>query len=188
MTDDLWQLYDEQGRPLAGKGDVKHVVFTKGLLHGAAHVWIWRRGSSEPEVLLQKRAATKRTWPNCYDISAAGHIDLDETPLIAAIRETNEEIGLDITETQLHHIGVKRVHMIAPTGELENEFQWLYLLEAPDQTSLTLRQLEVASVAWKPLSVFRQETTGEAQGYVTHGERYYSLVADEIERAANNNS
>lgn len=184
MTDELWQLYDEQGRPLAGKGETKNAVFTKGLLHGAAHVWMWRSGDNGPEVLLQKRAASKRTWPNCYDISAAGHIDLGEEPLDAAIRETKEEIGLDITEDQFKLIGVERAHMMAPTGDLENEFEWLYLLHIPNETVFTMQEIEVASVEWKPLGDFKQETTGQAVNYVTHGERYYTLVAEEIERAA----
>ena len=105
MTE-LWQLYDEQGNALSGEGSTKEQVFSKGLLHGASHVWIWHRINDVYEVLLQKRAVNKRTWPNRYDISAAGHIDLGETPIAAALRETKEEIGLVINETDLKHIGI----------------------------------------------------------------------------------
>lgn len=184
MIDELWQLYDEQGRPLTGKGETKNNVFTKGLLHGASHVWMWRMGDAGPEVLLQKRSATKRTWPNCYDISAAGHIDLGEDPLQAAVRETKEEIGLDITPDQLHHIGVHRAHMVAPTGDFENEFEWLYLLQLPSDNTFTMQEVEVASVEWKPLQEFKQETADNADDYVTHGDAYYARIVDEIERAA----
>lgn len=185
-TDELWQLYDEQGRALPGKGATKDSVFTKGLLHGASHVWMWRMGEHEPEVLLQKRAAVKRTWPNCYDISAAGHIDLNEDPITAAIREVEEEIGLTITEDQLQLIGIERAHMVAPTGDLENEFEWLFLLHLRDQATFTMQEIEVASVMWKPLSTFAQETAEEdAPNYVTHGAHYYALIATEVQRAAN---
>ncbi len=60
------------------------------------------------QVLFQKRTATKRTWPNHFDISAAGHIDLGEDPITAAIRETKEEIGIDVASNDLQFIGVDR--------------------------------------------------------------------------------
>lgn len=121
-----WQLYDEQGRALEGQGANKEAVFNDGILHGASHVWIWRRDSSgEIEILLQRRAANKRTWPGRYDISAAGHIDLGETPLIAALREAKEEINLDIDSNDLKLFGVHRAYMQAENGAIENEFQWL---------------------------------------------------------------
>lgn len=104
MTE-LWQLYDEQGRPVIGKGSTKDDVFGKALLHGASHVWIWRHKGNKIQILLQKRAADKRTWPNYYDISAAGHIDLGEDPITAAVRETKEEIGHDVPDTDLRFIG-----------------------------------------------------------------------------------
>jgi isopentenyl-diphosphate delta-isomerase len=180
--DELWQLYDEQGRPLAGKGATKKETFSKGLLHAAAHVWIWRLTATGPEVLLQKRAANKTTWPNCYDISAAGHIDLDEAPLAAGLRESQEEIGLDIAPEQLQLFSVQRAHLRA--GEsVENEFQWLYLLRLDSQHTFAMQTAEVDSVAWKPLADFAAETRGEAMGYVPHGELYYDTVIDAIEHA-----
>ena len=116
--DELWQLYDEQGVALEDKGSAKDEVFSKGLLHGAAHVWIWRIKDGIPEVLLQKRAPNKRTWPNRYDISAAGHIDLGETPLDTALREANEEIGLNVTPDKLKHFGVHRAHLETENNQL----------------------------------------------------------------------
>src|SRR5688572_29603237 len=78
----LIQLYDEQGDQIPGKGASGKDILDKGLLHAAAHVWIWRRAKKgQIEILLQKRADELRTWPGRYDISTAGHIDLDDRPL-----------------------------------------------------------------------------------------------------------
>jgi isopentenyl-diphosphate Delta-isomerase len=181
--DELWQLYDEHGIPVSGKGSNKNEVFSKGLLHGAAHVWIWRRGGEEPEVLLQKRASNKRTWPNCYDISAAGHIDLAEEPLVAALRETKEEIGIVIGNSQLKLISVQRAYLTDTGGSIENEFQWLYLLELDNAQDFALQEEEVASLSWKPLSEFRQELTNNTDSYVPHGNPYYQIVIAAIEAA-----
>jgi isopentenyldiphosphate isomerase len=179
---ELWQLYDEQGRALPGQGETKDVVFTQGLLHGAAHVWMWRMRQTGPEVLLQKRASIKRTWPDCYDISAAGHIDLNEDPITAAIREADEEIGLATTEDQLQLIAVHRAHLVTPTGDLENEFQWVYTLHVPEQNDFVMQEIEVASMEWRALSDFAQQTAAGSDEYVPHGSHYYGLVAREIGR------
>jgi isopentenyl-diphosphate delta-isomerase len=178
---ELWQLYDDQGRPLARKGATKDDTFAKGLLHAASHVWIWRKNQSHVEILVQKRAADKRTWPNCYDISAAGHIDLSEDPLTAALRETQEEIGLDIAADQLQCIGVYRAHLRTDQDAIENEFQWLYILELTEDAPFDLQQKEVASLEWKAISTFKQEVAINPNLYVPHGKVYFDTVLQAVE-------
>lgn len=88
MTDqpeERWQSYDPNGEP--GKRALTKPEARSGILHGAAHVWIWRIGASGVEILLQRRAADKATWPNHLDISAVGHVDFGETPLTAELKE-----------------------------------------------------------------------------------------------------
>lgn len=184
MTE-LWQLYDEQGRPLDGRGGTKDDVFGKALLHGASHVWIWRKADDKVQILLQKRAADKRTWPNYYDISAAGHIDLGEDPITAAIRETKEEIGHDASDNDLCFIGTDRRHIVTPDGKsTENEICWLYALKLEDASGLSLDDGEVASVVWKDIEEMKQEV-GNGGNYVPHGATYYSTVFEAIERLSN---
>ncbi len=172
----LWQLYDEQGLPLAKQGAPKDVVFDKGLLHGGSHVWIWRLINNSPQVLLQKRSADKLTWPNRYDISAAGHIDLGENPLTAAKRETQEELGFTVKDADLKLISVHRAHLISANGAIENEYQWVYLLRYPAGINLTLQQEEVASVKWKSLEDFTAETRAIDASYLPHGNLYFDTV------------
>lgn len=184
MSETLWQLFDEQGRPITGQGAAKKEVFTKGLLHAASHVWIWHRTATGAEVLLQKRAADKMTWPGRYDISAAGHIDLGEDPLTAAVREAEEEINLKISADKLHSIGVHRAHLLAGEHAIENEFQFLYTLELPDETDFTLREAEVASVEWQSLEDFANGIKDQKDRYVPHSYIYYATIITAIGRAA----
>lgn len=44
----------------------------KGLWHKAAVVFVLNEDNSK--VLLQKRSATKRLWPNLWDVTAGGHV------------------------------------------------------------------------------------------------------------------
>jgi isopentenyl-diphosphate delta-isomerase len=184
IMQELWQLYDDQGRPITGKGATKDEVFGKGLLHAASHVWIWRKRQDHVEILVQKRAADKRTWPNRYDISAAGHIDLSEDPLTAALRETQEEIGLDVAPDQLQCIGVYRAHLEATQGAIENEFQWLYILELTRDAPFDLQQKEVASLEWKTARALKQEVATDPDLYVPHGKVYFDTILQAIETAS----
>lgn len=184
--DELWQLYNEDGSVLEGKGATKDHVFSEGLLHGASHVWIWRDNDGVLEVLLQKRSANKRTWPDRFDISAAGHIDLAENQLTAALRETKEEIGLDIDSDNLQEISREKVYMTAENGAIENEFQWLYLLKFPENSEFILQEEEVDSLVWKELAEFETECSTDL--YVPHGQAYYSKVIAAIKAVVHVNS
>jgi 8-oxo-dGTP diphosphatase len=55
------------------------------------------------DVLLMKRAAHKRVFPNQYN-GLGGHIERDEDPLTSARREIREESGLDVRDVALKAI------------------------------------------------------------------------------------
>lgn len=90
MQEEIFPLVDEQGNII---GQAPRSVCHDGskLLHPVIHLHIF---NSNGELFLQKRSATKDVQPNRWDSSVAGHIDLNETPEAAAIREANEELGL----------------------------------------------------------------------------------------------
>lgn len=90
MQEEIFPLVDENGNVI---GQAPRSVCHDGskLLHPVIHLHIF---NSRGELYLQKRSATKDVQPNKWDSSVAGHIDLDETPEIAALREAGEELGL----------------------------------------------------------------------------------------------
>jgi 8-oxo-dGTP diphosphatase len=55
------------------------------------------------DVLLMKRAAHKRVFPNRYN-GVGGHIERDEDPLSGAKREITEETGLVLDEVRLRAV------------------------------------------------------------------------------------
>ncbi len=181
---DTYQLYDEQGRTVSRDGYVsKDDIFGKGVLHGASHVWIWRVQRGVVEVLLQRRSPQKWTWPNCYDISAAGHIDAGEEPLAAALRETKEELGIDLAEQAVQCFGVHRAHIVTSDGKIENEFQWLYLFRLDGDSAFTIEDNEVSSLVWKPLDDMLREVRETPDAYVPHGQVYFDRLAAVIKAA-----
>jgi len=179
------QCYDEQGRQLAGKTVPYKEAFAKGILHGASHVWMWRHSENGPEVLLQKRSSDKFTWPNCFDISAAGHIDPGEDPVTTAIREIHEEVGLAVREADMQFISTDRFRMDTPNGAIENEVCFVYLVELASDTHFVLQESEVAGLEWRSLDDFERETiTEKSAQYVPHGDLYYARIAAAIRERA----
>ncbi|GAA1060578.1 NUDIX hydrolase [Agromyces bracchium] len=64
-------------------------------------------------VLLQMRAGTGY-YDGWWAASAAGHVDPGETIMAGAVRETLEEIGVEVAEADLEPITA--MHRTAPTG------------------------------------------------------------------------
>ncbi len=62
-----------------------------GLLHRAFSVFLF---NFKGELLLQKRASVKRLWPNFWSNSCCSHPRKGEETDAAAVRRTQEELGI----------------------------------------------------------------------------------------------
>ena len=60
--------------------------------HRVAHVLLF---NSSGELLLQKRSMKKDLEPGKWDSSVGGHLEVGETYLQAALREMQEELGIE---------------------------------------------------------------------------------------------
>jgi len=72
-------------------------IHQKGLLHREVHVWFFDK---EGNIIFQKRGID-RSSGGLLDATVGGHVDAGENYLDTAIRETEEEIGISITESDL---------------------------------------------------------------------------------------
>jgi len=72
------------------------------IIHRGIHVFIL---NDKNEVLVPLRSKTKDACPNTLDYSTAGHVSPGETYKQTAIRETQEELGIEINENELIEIG-----------------------------------------------------------------------------------
>ncbi|BBI31468.1 NUDIX hydrolase [Cohnella abietis] len=108
---EMFDVYDENGNwtGIAERSE----VHARGLWHHTVHCWLVRqegRGDSDKgeyraKVLFQQRSANKDTNPNCFDITAAGHLEAGETPK-DVVRELEEELGVRVAFEELAHFGI----------------------------------------------------------------------------------
>lgn len=95
--DDMIVLVDEANTPLRTEPKlIAHNGYTK--LHRAFSVFIF---NSNGELLLQRRAFGKKTWPGVWSNSCCGHVMLHETMEAAAKRRLKYELGLSGTKLEL---------------------------------------------------------------------------------------
>jgi isopentenyldiphosphate isomerase len=141
---ELLDILDETGRS-TGEVVPKSEAHRLGLWHRCFHCWIC---GSDPEgyyLLLQRRAATKDTWPGYLDITAAGHLSAGEETL-DGLREVEEELGLRVDPTRLVPLGTRKVEQQIPGGR-DREFHEVFLLadDTPPER-LRLQKEEVEAV------------------------------------------
>lgn len=67
--------------------------------------------NSNNELLLQKRSRFKRVNPNKWGI-CGGKVDLGETPLEAGVRETLEEIGIQLRKEELNFLSMDTIEKL----------------------------------------------------------------------------
>ncbi len=95
--DELWQEYNMRGEPIEGVG---HPIGTDGYVYCGVLVWLYRDTDDGRELLFQLRSPHIVSG-NFWDVSAGGHVNLNETLVGAAVRETREEIGAEIDPEKL---------------------------------------------------------------------------------------
>ena len=174
--DELIDILDEQGK-LTGKTCLKSEAHKHGYFHNTVHIWIY---TADEKILLQKRAATKKVFPNLWDISVAGHIGAGEEIEIAAIREIEEEIGFTINKNQLIKIGNRKHQVSHANGIIDNEFHHVFAtkLTVPLNT-LTIQKEEVAAIDLFPL-VTLKSTKNLENVLLPRFHDYYCSVYDKI--------
>ena len=85
-----WDVYDDERR-IIGRMD-KGAQMVPGTRRLAVHVWIQ---NGRGEYLIGRRAAEKPGWPGLWECTAGAAI-AGEDGLQAALRETREELGIEL--------------------------------------------------------------------------------------------
>lgn len=183
---ELFDIRKEDGS-LTGLTRERTLAHEDGTIHGTSHVWVVRQqemlqtqvmqegddlesiSGSHYDILLQKRSRSKDSFPGCYDISSAGHLPAGSDFLESALRELEEELGIQASEEDLQYIGMHQA-LLQTTfyGRPWNNYEIsaVYLYEKPvDIRNLTLQQEEIEEVKWMDLDACMTEIREEKKEY-----------------------
>ena len=178
--DELIDIVTKKGNSTS-KTALKSVIHTKGYYHNTAHVWFY---TTEGEILLSQRAASKTIYPLLWDVSVAGHVDAGESIEEAAIRETQEELGVTIKQDELEKIGVFECFQSYENGIIDNEFHHTYIAKLPVKIrSIQFDTHEVAAVKLVSITEFEALLTNSSKNshFVASNYKYYKFVLKQIQ-------
>lgn len=142
--EEYFDVLNEKGQ-YTEKIETRNKCHKEGLWHKAVVVFII---NSKGQVLLQKRSANKRMWPNMWDITAGGHVLAGEFGFQAIIRECKEELGIELNKNDITFIGTTT--SINIKGDIINRhFNEYYIAHKEiDENKLELQEEEVSEVKW----------------------------------------
>ncbi|KAL6911619.1 hypothetical protein ACP4OV_000424 [Aristida adscensionis] len=160
-------------------------VHRDGDYHRAVHVWIY--SESTRELLLQRRADCKDSWPGQWDISSAGHISAGDSSLFSAHmmnsdihlhltwvirRELHEELGIRLPIDAFELMFVFLQECVINNGTYtNNEYNDVYLVTTLTPIPLeafTLQESEVSAVKYMRCDEYKKCLAEENREYVPY--------------------
>lgn len=116
----------------------RDTVHKEGIWHKTSHVWLY---DEEGYVYFQVRADADKLYT-----SASGHVDANEDPRDAAVREMGEELGLRIWKDQLELIEIDAWKFDSETKH-DHAFSHIYIYKVPvDCKEFSINPTEVSDV------------------------------------------
>jgi len=123
------------GQATRGEAHSRH------LRHRAVHVFLFNEHGN---LYLQRRAASKDTFPGCYDSSASGHLSSGETYDACARRELQEELSLAVAPD-----GLQKHFKIDACEQTGWEFVWTYSVQTQAMPRPNPQEIE-SGAFWSP--------------------------------------
>mgnify|MGYP005819742511 FL=1 len=128
-----------------GKVATRDECHKKGLWHRAVYAFII---DQKGNVLLQKRSANKKMWPNMWDVTAGGHVDSNEFGRQALIREVKEELGIDIKDDDIKYL-IGSTSINKKENIIDKHYNECYLITKEiDISEIDLQKEEVSEVKY----------------------------------------
>lgn len=136
---ELVDVLDENGNKIGIKD--REDAFKDGNFLRAVHLWIYNPNNNK--VLIQKRSKIKKADSNKWDLTCGGHIKAGESSIDAIIRETKEEIGLDISSENFFKLLEKKY-----IGTRKYFFDVYFLEKDVNIDKLILQEEEVQDIKY----------------------------------------
>lgn len=136
---ELVDILDENGNKIGIKD--REDAFRDGNFLRAVHLWIY--SPKKNKILIQKRSSKKKYDKNKWDLTCGGHVKVGEDSITAIIRETKEEIGLDISSENFIKLYEEKY-----IGSKKYFFNVYFLEKDVDINDLVLQEEEVQDIKY----------------------------------------
>lgn len=133
-------------------------------------------------ILIQKRAETKQTSPGKWDLaSVAGHVNFGETYIEAIIRETKEEIGLELSPDDIHY----SEKIFTETSKGKRRFTQIFWAVANfSLEDLKIENSEISDVKLIALNELSEMIAEDRDQFAFYNNFNFKKLAQEISRSA----
>lgn len=170
MTE-LLDVLDENGN-LTGQSKTKQEIYNNSCWHRSVHIWII---NNQNELLVQKRNPYKKTFPNLWAISSAGHVVAGETSVESGIRELKEELNVDAKPEDLKYLfTIKRIQPYKDS--FIKVFDDVYLLHKNIDVDHTKLQVEeLTDIKYVYYTYLESILKGNDPDYVPYTEEHEKL-------------
>lgn len=163
---ELLDVVDENNN-LTGKVEDKDIIHKNGIFHREVAIWIM---NEKGEILLQKRAASKKKHPNKWGLTA-GHIDSGETIEQATKREVLEEIGIKIENFK--QFFVEKSEKTKINSDEENHFAYHFFIKVDyNINDYTIQKEELSELKYITLEELEEIVKNKDENY-TFSKRSY---------------
>lgn len=141
--------------------ETREKIHQDGLLHREIHVYFI---TPNKEIVFQRRAKDKDTYPNLLDATVGGHVDLGDNYQDAAIREIKEETGLKVKIDSLIFLNKVREKLSFDkvTGKTNNAWRENYIYNFNGQLS-DLKIEEGLAIGFESWSVEKLKNITETE-------------------------
>lgn len=162
------------GEPVAtGATKPRSEVHRDGDWHRSVDIWI----IDGDDVLIQRRSKLKDTNPGKLDVSCAGHLGAGQSPVDAALRELNEELGIVVDDLKF---AFRAPCVATGASYLDKEFIDVFLLRLPIRdVHFTIATSEVDDLLVMPLPSVLQDLR-DGSSFVPKPEHYLDALVDAI--------
>jgi len=128
---------------LLGFTKMKSQVHKDGDWHRAAHLWVIIGN----KILMQKRAPTKYTFPNCFDVACAGHVIAGESYEKTIERELEEELGIKANKKDFIYTGKRKLISVEKGKVKSREIVAVYIYRFRGKLSdIKVQEEEISEV------------------------------------------
>jgi len=120
---ELLNIIDDGDQIIGEK--TREKIHKEGLLHREIHVYFV---TPNKEIIFQHRAKSKETYPDLLDATVGGHVEIGHSYEQTALKETEEETGLEIKATDLMFLNKTKVRAEdGVTGKINNAIRHSYV-------------------------------------------------------------